>query len=260
MTATTLMLASATAVGGMVGDVADVQSTSQVSAEKDFTGLIGVGALLRPEYIGSNDDETKAVPLINISYKDTVYFAYNRLGVWFWKSADASLRFGAVAKPRRGYEDHYDKRLRGMGDRDDSIEAGLNVAWRYDRANIEIGYLTDVSDESDGNSAYVNLGYAFLRSPEWSLSGHLNFEYLDDDVTRYYWGVPKSRATANRSAYKPDEAWNTSVGLIGSYAFADSWQLLGGAFYTMTGDEIADSPIVKEEDYMTAFVGVGWKF
>ena len=112
ITATVLMLASATAFAGMVGDVADVQTTSPVKTDKDLTGLIGVGALLRPEYIGSNDDETKAVPLINISYKDTLYFAYNRLGVWFWKSADNSLRFGAVAKPRRGYEDHHNERLR----------------------------------------------------------------------------------------------------------------------------------------------------
>jgi len=259
MTAVGLALASASALAGTMGDVADLPDTKAV-AQKDFTGMLGVAALSRPEYIGSNENETIAVPLVKLDYKDTVYFKFNRAGVWFWKPANTDLRFGALVKSRRGWDDSDDKRLQGMGERDDSIEAGLNMAWRYDRADVELGYLTDVSDKSDGDSAFINFGYNFMQSQAFVLRGQLNFEYLDDDVTNYYWGVPGSKATASRPKYSPDEAWNTSVGLIGTYSMTESWVLMGGAIYTMLGDEIDDSPIVKEDNYTTAFIGVGWKF
>jgi outer membrane protein len=247
----------------LAGGLGDLSSLPETPAEgkADFRALIGVGAVSRPEYIGSDRDDTTApIPLINVSYKDIAYFKFNRAGVWFWKAGDTGVRFGALLKPRQGWDDSDDRLLAGMGERDDSIEAGLNMAWRSERAEIEVGVLTDVSDESDGNSAFIDLRYAFVKSPRWQLLGKVGFEYLDDDVTEYYWGVPPSQAVPGRSAYSPDEAWNTSVGLLATYSLSDNWKLMGGAVYTLLGDEIEDSPIVKEDDSVTTVIGVAFKF
>jgi outer membrane protein len=265
ITAAALMMASVTALAGVVGDLDDLENIGdpaviQKKAPGNFTGLVGIGVLSHPEYIGSDKEDTAFVPLINVSYKDTVYLDLSSLGAWFWKSADTSLRIGVLARSRRGWEQQDDPVLSGMGDRDDSIEAGLNVAWRYAAADVEVGYLTDISNDSDGNSAYFNLGYMFVRTPQWRLRANLNLEYVDDDVTSFYWGVPPSLATAGRPAYSPDAAWNTTLGLTANYAISEKWNVAAGATYNMLGDEIGDSPIVKDDNYYTIFAGLGWKF
>jgi outer membrane protein len=247
------------AIASGIGDVASLPET-RTEAGTGLHGMLGIAALNQPEYIGSDNDETRAVPLININYNDIAYIKFNRAGVWFWKTPDTGVRFGAVIKPRRGWDDSDGSRLSGMNDRDDSIEAGLNLAWYFDHGELEFAYLTDVSDESDGDSAYINLAYTLVENPQWRLRGVVNLEYLDDDVTDYYWGVRQSEAIPGRPRYKPDDAWNTSAGLVATYSFSPSWALLGGAVYTVLGDDIEDSPIVEDDDYVTAFAGVAWTF
>ncbi|MCO6412230.1 MAG: MipA/OmpV family protein [Thiogranum sp.] len=254
-----ITLTSTAALAGGLGDLATLPD-SKPGVDGDFTGMIGLGALVRPEYIGSDNNETKAVPLINLNYRDIAYIKFNRAGLWFWKPEETGLRFGALVKPRTGWRSNDGSRLSGMDTRGDSLEAGLNVAWRFDRAAVEAAYLTDMSDESDGDSAFVNVSYSFVDSSQWQVRGQIGFEYLDDDVTGYYWGVPAAEATATRPVYSPDEAWNTSVGLIATYHLTDSWALMGGAVHTMLGDEIADSPILEEDSATTAFAGAVWKF
>ncbi len=254
-----LMLASSATVAGGLGDIADVQDTSTPS-EKDLNGYLGVAGLSLPEYIGGDDNEGKVVPLIYVDYRDIAYFKLNHLGVWFWKQGREGFRIGAVAQPRRGWRRNDGNRLSGMDTRGDSIEAGVNLAWRHDRFEIEGAYLTDVSDESDGDSAFIKFRYALLESTKWRFGGELGFEYLDDDVTDYYFGVPVSEATPIRPAYSPDEEWNTSVGLVGTYFFNPSWLAIAGGRYTVLGDEIEDSPIVESDDYYTLFGGVAWRF
>jgi len=254
-----LTLASTAALGGGLGDISDVPET-RVPSEKELNGFLGLGALSRPDYIGGDTTQTKAVPLISVDYRDIAYFKLNRAGVWVWKQGQEGFRVGAVLQPRRGWRRNDGNRLSGMDTRGDSIEAGANLAWRHDRFEIEGAYLTDVSDTSDGDSAYIKFRYALVKSSQWQVTGQLGFEYLDDDVTDYYFGVPADEATAQRPAYSPDEEWNTSVGLVATYSFNPSWLAMGGVSYTVLGDEIDDSPIVEEDKYTSVFAGVAWRF
>lgn len=255
-----LTLASSAALASGLGDISDVPESRAEKGDKDLSGFLGAGAVWKPEYVGGDTTETKAVPLINVDFRDIVYFKLNHLGVWFWKQGQEGFRIGAMAKPRRGWRRNDGNRLSGMDTRGDSVEAGLNAAWRQGRFAIEGGYLTDVTDESDGDSAFIKLNYALVQSSQWRLAGQLAFEYLDDDVTGFYFGVPASEATPSRPEYSPDEEWNTFVRMIATYTFNKSWLAMVGAAYTMMGDEIEDSPIVEEENYANLFGGVAWRF
>jgi len=254
-----LLLSAGAAFAGTIGDVADIPPV-KVQKDKDLKGFLGIAGLQRPEYVGGNDTETVLAPLISLDYKDTAYIKLNRAGVWFWKPEDTGLRFGALLKSRRGWRRNDGDRLANMDTRGDSIEAGLNVAWEYQRFQAEAGYLTDISSTSDGDSAFVNLRYALVRSPKWQLMGQVGFEYLDDDTADYYFGVQPSEAAPGRPAYSPSDAWNTSAGLVATYIINESWLVMGGAVYTKLGDELKDSPIVEDDSYTTLFGGVAWRF
>jgi outer membrane protein len=259
MTVAGLMLVSSAAFAGTVGDMSDVPD-ARAEKEKDLSGFLGLGAVSRPKYIGSDNNDTIPVPLISVDYKDTAYFKLNHAGVWFWKQGKEGFRAGAVLQPRRGWRRNDGNRLTGMDTRGDSVEAGVNLAWRYERAELEGAYLTDISGNSSGDSGYIKGRYRLVQSSTWNLSGQLGFEYLSSDVADYYFGVSPSEARPGRPAYSPGKSWNTSVSLVATYLFSDSWLAMGGVSYTVLGDDIQDSPIVESDDYTNVFAGVAWRF
>lgn len=255
-----LLFSAGAGASSMVGDMSDLPEAKQPESEKNFSGMLGVAVLSKPEYSGSDENEVVAAPLISLDYKDTVYFKFNRAGVWFWKPKDTGVRFGALVKPRKGWSSGDGDSLKGMDDRDDSIEAGVNMEWKIERAKFEAGYLTDVSDKSDGNSGFFKFNYALVQQPKFQLMGLVGFEHLDKDVSNYYYGVKGSEATASRPAYKADADWIYSLGLVAMYGFAERWTLIGGAVYSRLGDEMDDSPIVEDRNNTLGALGVAWRF
>lgn len=214
---------------------------------KGFHGHVGLGAISLPEYLGGDDTEVKVLPLINVSYNDRIYFKYNRLGAWLYKS-DSGLRFGALVTQHRGIDekdlaDEFD----GYGDRDDSTLAGLNVAYKAGRFSSQISALTDVSDNSEGTKLQVELGYTFLANRQYTLSANAKVENLDEDFVEYYYS-------------NDDSAVNYSLSLTGTYQLTQKWTLIGSVSTTALGDEISDSPIVEKDNPTMALIGAVYSF
>ncbi|NMP30289.1 MipA/OmpV family protein [Thalassotalea sp. M1531] len=242
-----LGLASASAfAASTVGEMSEIPSTAAES-KKGFHGQIGLGVANLPEYVGGDETESIALPLINVSYNDRFYFKFNKLGGWFYKS-DKGFRVGGLITTHRGYDakdipDTYN----WVGDRDDSIMAGVNVVYRRGKFASEVGYLSDVSDESDGAKFYVQASYTFLANRTYTLTAMGKIESQDEDLVGYYYGNNES-------------ATNATIGLIGTYKLSDRWSLLGAVTATSLGDEIADSPIVEDDSYNMALVGATYSF
>lgn len=239
-------LSSASVLAADLSSMPDVEN----NAKKGFHGQVGIAAASMPEYIGGDDTETVALPLINVSYNDTFYIKYNRLGAWVYK-ADNGFRLGGVVTYQKGWESSDGDLLKGRKDRDDSIMAGANVAWAQGKFSTEAGYVTDISDNSDGNKAYVQAAYTILAEPSYALSLFAKVENLDSDVTDYYYGTDD---------YSADSATNATLGLVGTYKINKKWTAIAAVSGTSLDDEIKDSPLVEEDTYNMVAVGVTYSF
>ncbi len=238
---------SATAyAGSATGSLTEIPDTKG-KVSKGFYGQVGLGAISLPEYIGGDDTEVKVIPLINVSYNDTLYFKYNRLGAWLYKS-DSGLRFGALVAQHRGFDDSdLPDEFSGYGDRDDSILAGLNVGYNFGRFWSEFSALTDVSDNSDGTKLQAQLGYTFLATRNYTLSANAKVESLDKDFVDYYYSNNESTV-------------NYSLSIIGTYKLSPKWTLMGALSITALGDEISDSVIVEDDSPSMALIGATYSF
>ncbi len=250
----TLSTFSSIALADVVSDASAVADFDARDESKDWSGMLGLAALSSPEYIGSEDDETTAAPVIIVDYKDTAYFRVNRAGYWFWKPNE-SFRVGALIKLRPGAWEDDDDSIEDLGalpagfdEPDAQAEPGINLAWRGGMASAEL-QLTSGEDTNVAGS----FDYRFNLSDRSSLTLRASFEMLGEDEVNYQWYGDISGADV-------DSATNVSLALIGTTRLNPSWTLFYGAQTTSLDDEIDDSIIVEEDSYTVAFVGAGWNF
>ena len=236
----------------------DVGSADEIKERRDWRGFLGVGVTRIEGVVG--DDRPFPVPVVSVSYKDTVYWNMAQGGVWLFKSDDRTARAGLVVKLRRGYDPEDADRLTGMESRDNSVEAGINGVWPIWPVIVSAAYFTDVSGKSDGNSAILGVSRPFRLGDRWSIAPSVGTQWLSAEVVDYYYGVRPSEVTATRPAYEGKSAFNLRLGVMAHYRLAHDWSLFGGVGYTWLGSGVADSPIVGRHSADAVHFGGGWRF
>ena len=253
-TALALGLLSLSAVAtSTTGSIANMPTVGNDS-KQGFHGMVGLGAASMPEYVGGDDTETNVLPLINVSYNDTFYFKFNRLGAWVYKS-NSGFRVGGVVMPHAGWESGDGDRLTDLEDRDDSIMAGINAEYKKGMFSTEVGYVTDVSDESEGSKFYAQASYTMLANRQYTLTVNGKVEAWDEDLTSYYYS-----AVGPDGLYIADSTTNITLSLVGTYNLTKQWKLIGLASATSLGDEISDSPIVEDDTNNMFLLGAVYTF
>ncbi|MFD2165073.1 MipA/OmpV family protein [Thalassotalea euphylliae] len=240
----------------------DIPDTS-VKSGKGFHGMIGAGALNVPEYVGGDDAETEAVPLINVDYNDTLYWKFNRGGWWFWKPGKGDIRVGLEVGMRQGWERddlksslNFDISGPQYKEVENAILAGVNVAYHSGRFTAELSLLGSSADENfydeePGTEIVLRTSYTFIATKQFSLTASAKVEALSEDTVNYFYGI---------NGYEGDSTTNFSVGALATYRFSKQWLALAGANFTSLGDEIKDSPIVADDSQTAALVGVAYTF
>jgi outer membrane scaffolding protein for murein synthesis (MipA/OmpV family) len=234
---------------GSMSNLPDVKN----EAKKGFHGQVGLGLANVSEYIGGKDTENIVIPLINVNYNDTFYIKFNRLGAWFYKN-DNGIRVGGVLTRQAGYNkgDLPDNLTNRVG-KEDTTLVGINAQYKKGMFSAEAGFLMGTGDNgkddegSEGGKFYVEAGYTFLATPQYTLTGLVKFSKWDEDIVEYYYGT-KHAST------------NVTVGLVGTYKLSDKWTMLGSVTSTSLGDEIADSAIAEDDSSNMILLGATYSF
>lgn len=234
---------------GVLGDISQVEVVQPVK-EQGFRGLVGLGVINAPTFAGVDNNESRAVPLINVSYNDTLYFQFNKVGAWLWKPKDSGFRVGVVAKARQGY----DKGDGPLIDRelDDTTLVGLRAKWRTGMFSIDASYLGSTESDS-GNETHITANYTFLASAQGTLSSFIRLENLSEEAIDYLY-------YANGEFDGADSAMNSTIGVVGTYNVSPRWTVMGMVSATAYDDAIEDAPGVTEDNGTTALLGVVYKF
>ena len=224
------------------------------SEEKNWSGMVGATALYKPQYIGDDDEQMTAAPVIVVDYKDTFYFNIDRGGWWFWKPNDA-WRVGALLQIRQQAWDDDDGHLRdvkplpaGFDDPDTEVEPGVNVRFKMDKFAAE----AQVTSGEDTN-ALLELKYNLMQTDQFLVTAKLGVEYLGEDEVNYQW-------YGDKGSLDNDSATNISLGINAVQTLNPSWKLLYGVKTTSLDDEIEDSPVGQDDMYTVVSFGGAYSF
>jgi len=143
LVATCLIIGASTALAANVGGTRSYESqlsgatdtAVDFSRSNDWSGIVGGGFGLSPEFIGSDDYEISALPLFDVEWRGA-YFASTERGVGLNFFRRPGVKLGPRLTYDRGRESSESTFLAGLPDVDGAVEIGafletLNGPWRF---------------------------------------------------------------------------------------------------------------------------------
>ncbi len=220
---------------------------------------IGPGVILRSSpYRGADDFLAQPIPAITYN-GDRLQMLGTSLRFGLVGSGD--LRLAATARYRIGvYEEDDSHVLRGLGDRDDTVMAGLALIWEIPGGvNVRAGYEHDVLDEIGGGSVRIGVDKSFQYGLA-RLTPEISVNWLSSKLSDYDFGVPRSKATADRPAYKLDDTFSIETGFGTFIELSRDWRIVFNMSIEFLEEEVTDSPIVSDDYVIKGFTALSYVF
>ncbi|XOV79763.1 MAG: MipA/OmpV family protein [Aestuariibacter sp.] len=143
--------------------------------------------------------------------------------------------------------------------RDWAIDAGMRLHWYWQENELSIAAYQDVSSVHQGQQ----LALSYKRSTslgKWRISSALGITWKSQKLLNYYYGIDERDNVNARWFYKADSGFFPSVRLSVSRELSEHWRLFTYIKYTHLDDAMTESPLVEENETMTVFGGVTYRF
>lgn len=235
---------------------------------------IGVAGLHFPDYRGSNESHTYALPAPYFVYRGD-WFKADRHGMRgvFLKTDWVDLNLSVAASLPVTSSDN--RAREGMPDLKPSVELGPSLAltmWRSADRRMKLDVRMPLRGAMTVESHPRFIGGQFfphlnvdIHNPAglagWNLGMLAGPVYTDKRNNRYFYEVPAAHVTASRSAYSPAGGYAGMQFLVAvSKRYPKFW--VGGfaRYDTLHGAAFEASPLVTSKRYFAAGLGVSWIF
>ena len=243
--------------------------TAVVFAETDESKHIdiGIGVFYRNSlYERKDNDEILPVPFIGARIKNFYYEAPVELGYHFYNTENLTLTAYGRYNLYTGYKPKdMENEFKDMDRRKDDFHLG--VRGKYNFGPYKTGIISrvsgDVSGKSDGLLARIEINQPVLLGEKVMILPYAGVEYMSGNYTDYYFGIKESEASRGINkgkSYKADDSFNFEAGVRSIISVNKNFKVFLSAGYTRYGDNIADSPLVKDRDIYTVGTGVSYSF
>lgn len=220
---------------------------------------IGVGVIFRSSpYHDYDGNVFRIIPAVTyMSERLQLYGPNLQIGI----ARIGDLALAMTARFRIGvYEENDSPSLAGMGDRKDTLMAGL--ALEYDLpGGVELftRYEHDILNRIGGGSAKIGVKKSF----QWGitrLSPKIALNWLSSELANHDFGVPNDKARANRPACRLDDTFSIEVGIGSFIELSRNWRAVINIDVEFLDDETMDSPIVSGQHVTKGFAALNYVF
>lgn len=152
--------------------------------------------------------------------------------------------------------------LDGLADRETDFMLGLRSTLAFENTLAEVEYATDISDTHNGEIFALSLG-KFWQIRNFNLHSQIGFRYTSKDITNYYVGIDPQRdiITERFPAYSVDQGSNEYKFEVGvTYPINEKWVLRSTAQSFYYSDEVMDSPLATNNNYLLLLTSISRVF
>lgn len=243
--------------------------------KKDWEINLGLGAFVSPAYEGSDETEVSPFPMIDITWKDRVFFnPGDGLGAHLYNKND--LKVSASIGYEMGRKEDDSNALKGLGDIDDAASANISVEYDFGPVTPYLGVSKHLGG-TDGTLVEIGVETMVLfaalvgKTPGQFENGRpkglmfhmgVSTTWADDNYMGDYFGISSKQAVASGySRYSAESGFKSVDFEFGAmYPFTENWAINAQVGYSRLLDDAADSPIVKEEDQFSGGVFLTYSF
>jgi outer membrane protein len=209
-------------------------------------------------YRDSTESVTRFIPAITYVGERLQWFGPAlRYGI----AGSGKLRLAATAEYRIGsYEESDSEFLRGLGDREDTVVAGLGLQYEISEGfELELAYQHDALDRIGGGLANARLSRPFRVGPA-TFVPQVAYNWLNSDMSNHDFGVPASAATADRPAYTLGSTTSVELGLRTFIELSEEWNIIINVSGEQLDGDVTASPIVDDDVVIKGLAMISYIF
>jgi outer membrane scaffolding protein for murein synthesis (MipA/OmpV family) len=243
------------------GAVADIEEApgyeDPQDTERKWALSIGLQGGFSPDYEGSNDYKFSPGPNISASWRDLIFYKGKTLGANLVRQK--KLKAGPLLSWTSGRSEDDNEKLEGLGDVDDSLEAGGFIAYRKKPWRFRAEVRQDVGSGHEGALVAVNAGTAMPFENPLVLV-ELGLTWASADYMESFFGIDAQQAAnSGLQSYSADAGVKDfNLRMTGGYAITRRWRLGGAIEYKRLVGDASDSPIVDEANQFFAGFGLSY--
>jgi outer membrane protein len=218
---------------------------------------LGIGIVYSTSPYKGDDDAVLPIPMI---FYDSKTFFLKGLIAGYHIFEQDNLSLDLIAGVRAdGYDNDDNDYLKGMDDRDWSIDGGIKVSHFDGWGTTSVSFVNDLLGKHDGQEAILSYAKRFVENP-WAVTPSGGILWQSSNLTDYYYGVKQDETQPGRPAYSVGEAWNPFFQLDIKYQIDEQWSATAIFRYVWLYKEIQDSPIVSDDYEILLMAGLMYKF
>jgi outer membrane protein len=224
-------------------------------------GRLGIGAGVvgrSSPYIGSSGGVFQPIPAISYNGERLQWLGpMVRYGI----AGSGRLRLALSASYRIGaYEEEDSPVLAGLGDRRDTLLAGLGLLYEFPGGvDAALRYEHDVLDRIGGGAATASLSKGFQLGFV-RLSPKILVNWQSSELADHDFGVPDAAELPGRPAYLPGSTLSIEAGVFSFIELTEDWRILFDISAERLDSSAANSPIVGEDAVLKGFMAITYVF
>lgn len=247
-------------LGLLVLSIAAVPATAVAADAWNIT--LGGGAYTHLEYPGSDSNEVRPLPIVDIVYANR-WFLRNAdgLGVYVWRDQHwaMSMSVGPDFLRRREKDD---ARLRGLGNVSETARAIFGTAYRAGRFETRFTLSSDVGGQGHGTAADFQFQLSQPINPRVLLYVGAGGAWTNTKFARTFFGVNDvQHARSGFAEFSPSSGVTSArVFLASTYNFRLRWSVGAQASLGRWFGDAADSPITERTRFCSLSAYLAYTF
>jgi outer membrane protein len=248
--------------------LASPMSAVHADEDRNWNVTLGAGVANLPEYAGSDDTKTRALPLVSVRYGRFFIGGVPGagtpagLGAYLHESNRWSLGIavsGDVTKPR---EESDDPHLRGLGDIDSTVRGGVFASYTLNWFTLRGSVLSDIGGNDQGTLVSLDAEARYSPSDRLTFSAGPGLTWANEEYTQTFFGVDVEQAANSGFAEYTPEAGIALVRLSfgANYRLTSHWNLGARLSAARLDGDAGDSAVVEDKNQNTYALFVTYRF
>ena len=240
--------------------ISDIQDESLLG--NDIRSRVGVQGFYVPRYSGSDSYEMVPFPLIDVSWRDTVFLNSLRgLGAQY---QFRQFHVGAMVNYDWGRDEDDDHHLEGLGDVDGTFEGGVFAGYQLANWRLDAEILHAIGNKGydgfEGKLALANIHKFF--NDRVIVTASIQSSFADDHYMQAYYGVTSAQSVSSGlKQYTPSTGFYKAGGaLAAAFGVTRYFSINGVIGYERLLDDAADSPVVQNGNQYRVGAGISYRF
>lgn len=228
------------------------------SPPKEHELQLGLAAVSSQSvYIGGKT-QTQVFPAIDYQYQ-RFYFQAGELGFNLienktWE-VNAGLNVNLVGDTDRG-----DSRLlKDLPELSLPLSSFVSATYISKVGLFKLKHDVEINNKHNGQSSALTYSAPIFKG-KWLIMPQLSVEHHSEEVVHYFYGINPLDATLELPSYRGESATNYTLSVLAIREFNDRWSWVGSVQNEFLADEITDSPMVDEDQRLSVFAGLLYKF